>query len=41
MQGITGHGYYDECVVPIIENTARECELTASLREAMQNYPKV
>jgi len=27
-------------VVPIIENTARECELTASLREAMRNYPK-
>ena len=40
MQGIAGHGYYDECVVPIIENTARECELTASLREAIRNYPK-
>ena len=39
-QGIAGHGYFDTCVVPIIENTARECELTASLREAIKNYPK-
>lgn len=23
MQGIAGHGYYDTCVVPIIDNTAR------------------
>ena len=41
IQGIAGHGYFDECVVPVIENTARECELTASLRKAMQQYPKV
>ena len=40
MQGIAGHGYYDECVVPIIENTAREAELTSSLREAIARYPK-
>lgn len=31
MQGIVGHGYYGNCVVPIIENTARECELTGAL----------
>ena len=30
VQGIAGHGYYDNCVVPIIENTARECELTGA-----------
>ena len=38
-QGIQGHGYYDTCCIPIIENTARECELTASLREAILKYP--
>lgn len=31
VQGIAGHGYYGNCVVPIIENTARECELTGTL----------
>ena len=40
VQGIQGHGYFDELVVPVIENTARECELTASLRQAIKNYPK-
>ena len=40
LQGIQGHGYYDTCVVPIIENTARECELTDSLREAILKYPQ-
>ena len=39
-QGIQGHGYYDTLCIPIIENTARECELTASLREAIIKYPK-
>lgn len=32
MQGIAGHGFYDTCVVPIIENTARERELTDRLQ---------
>ncbi|KAK9838242.1 hypothetical protein WJX84_006792 [Apatococcus fuscideae] len=40
IKGIAGHGYHDSCVVPIIENTARECELTDRLREAIQAYPK-
>jgi len=40
IKGIAGHGYYDNCVVPIIENTARECELTDSLSEAIKQYPK-
>lgn len=39
MQGIAGHGYFDECVVPIIENTAREAELTSSLKAAIAKYP--
>ncbi|KAF5175015.1 Acyl-coenzyme a oxidase, partial [Thalictrum thalictroides] len=34
IKGIRGHGYYDELVIPIIENTAREGELTESLAEA-------
>lgn len=33
IKGITGHGFYSDCVVPIIENTARECELTDRLRQ--------
>ncbi|KAF2314344.1 hypothetical protein GH714_025534 [Hevea brasiliensis] len=34
IKGIKGHGYYDELVVPIIENTAYENELTDSLTKA-------
>ncbi|CAL5380108.1 unnamed protein product [Camellia sinensis] len=34
IKGIQWHGYYDELVVPIIENTAHEWELTDSLAEA-------
>lgn len=37
---MVGHGFYSNCVVPIIENTARECELTDRLREAMIKYPE-
>lgn len=40
IKGIAGHGFYDTLRVPIIENTARECELTDRLREAMHKYPK-
>jgi methylthioribulose 1-phosphate dehydratase/enolase-phosphatase E1 len=40
IKGIEGHGFYGECVVPIIENTARECELTDRLRDAIQRFPK-
>lgn len=39
MKGIEGHGYYGNCIVPIIENTARECELTDRLRQAIVDYP--
>ncbi|KAL6535731.1 hypothetical protein OROHE_012575 [Orobanche hederae] len=40
IKGIQDHGYYDELVVPIIENTAHERELTESLAEAIKAYPK-
>ncbi|KAK1269094.1 putative bifunctional methylthioribulose-1-phosphate dehydratase/enolase-phosphatase E1 1 [Acorus gramineus] len=40
IKGIQGHGYNDELVVPIIENTAHERELTESLSEAIAAYPK-
>ncbi|MCE2055549.1 hypothetical protein HAX54_042867 [Datura stramonium] len=39
IKGIRGHGYYDELVVPNIENTAHERELMESLREAIIAYP--
>lgn len=35
IKGIQGHGYYDELVIPIIENTAHERELTESLAIAV------
>ncbi|KAK8527421.1 hypothetical protein V6N13_085250 [Hibiscus sabdariffa] len=40
IKGIQGHGYYDELVIPIIENTAYENELTDSLAKAIEAYPK-
>ncbi|XP_052136566.1 probable bifunctional methylthioribulose-1-phosphate dehydratase/enolase-phosphatase E1 [Oryza glaberrima] len=40
IKGIKGHGYRDELVVPIIENTPYEYELTDSLAEAIAAYPK-
>ena len=38
IKGIQGHGYYDELVVPIIENTAHERELTDALAEAVCSF---
>eukprot|EP00877_Chromochloris_zofingiensis_P003346 jgi/Chrzof1/13011/Cz07g16110.t1 len=40
IKGIEGHGFYGNCVVPIIENTARECELTDRLRQAIKDHPQ-
>ncbi|KAJ7981754.1 Enolase-phosphatase E1 [Quillaja saponaria] len=43
IKGIRGHGYFDdneELVVPIIENTASENELTTPLAKAIKAYPK-
>ncbi|KAE8075954.1 hypothetical protein FH972_014633 [Carpinus fangiana] len=41
IKGIQGHGYHDELVVPIIENTALEGELLESLTQAIRAYPKI
>ena len=35
IKAIKGHGYRDELVIPIIENTPYEYELTDSLSEAV------
>ncbi|KAK2651148.1 hypothetical protein Ddye_018637 [Dipteronia dyeriana] len=40
IKGIQGHGYHDELVLPIIENTAHEGELTESITEVIRAYPK-
>lgn len=40
-KGLRGVGCFDAVRVPIIANTAREAELTASMGEAMQAYPAV
>jgi hypothetical protein len=40
IKGIAGHGYLDELVLPIIENTPRENDLADSLGEAIRRYPK-
>jgi methylthioribulose-1-phosphate dehydratase len=39
IKGIEGMAYHDRLVVPIIENTARECDLADSLGEAIVAYP--
>jgi len=39
MKGITGLGYHDQLVVPIIENTAHECDLADAMAEAIQAHP--
>jgi methylthioribulose 1-phosphate dehydratase / enolase-phosphatase E1 len=40
IKGLLGHGYHDVLEIPIINNTARECMLVDSMREAMIRYPK-
>jgi methylthioribulose-1-phosphate dehydratase len=39
IKGIEGMSYHDRLVVPIIENTAREGDLTESLEAAIAAYP--
>ncbi len=39
IKGLAGHGYYDVFTLPVIDNTARECELTDSLRVAIETFP--
>jgi methylthioribulose-1-phosphate dehydratase len=40
MKGIAGTGYRDVLEVPIIENTAEECDLAESMAEAMDAFPR-
>lgn len=40
IKGIAGHGYFDELVVPIIENTAYEHQLSDLLGKTIAKYPK-
>lgn len=40
MKGIRGVGYHDELVVPIIENTAHECDLEREMARAMAAFPQ-
>jgi len=40
IKGISGHAYGDRLVVPIIENTARECDLAEALGEAIVAWPR-
>ena len=39
IKGIQGMQYHDRLVVPIIENTAHECDLAESLEAAIVAYP--
>lgn len=39
IKGIRGFGYHDTVTVPIIDNTARECDLADALEEAILAYP--
>lgn len=40
IKGISGHGYHDRLVVPIIENTAHECDLADAMAGAMERHPR-
>jgi methylthioribulose 1-phosphate dehydratase / enolase-phosphatase E1 len=39
IKGIKGYGYEDTLVIPIIENTPHEAELTDTMYQAMVDYP--
>ncbi len=41
IKGLRGKGYHDVVEIPIIENTAHECDLTASMADAMARHPDV
>lgn len=40
LKGIEGHGYGDEFVVPILENTEREEDLAGALEDAIRSHPR-
>lgn len=39
IKGLRGHGYYDTLAVPIIENTAHECDLADDMAAAIEAWP--
>lgn len=39
MKGIAGTGYHDVLEVPVINNTAHECDLADSMADAMRAFP--
>ena len=41
IKGLRGKGCFDKVEIPIIENTAKECDLADSLGAAMDHYPDV
>ena len=40
MKGIEGTGYHDVLEVPVIENTAHECDLADAMADAMRAFPR-
>jgi len=41
VKGLRGKGYHDSVVIPVINNTAHECDLADSLGDAMDRHPDV
>jgi methylthioribulose-1-phosphate dehydratase len=40
IKGVAGHGYHDLLEVPILENTAHECDLADALGAAIDAFPR-
>jgi ribulose-5-phosphate 4-epimerase/fuculose-1-phosphate aldolase len=40
IKGIRGHGYFDMLEIPILENTAHECDLADALGAAIDANPR-
>lgn len=41
IKGLRGMGCFDTLKIPIIDNTAKECDLAESMGDAMDDYPDV
>ncbi len=40
IKGLRGYGYYDTVRIPVIENTAHECDLADSMSQAIDDNPQ-
>lgn len=40
IKGLVGHCYHEPLVIPIVENTPRECQLADTMAAAIRAYPK-